>query len=94
MFSQQVSYDFPFHGPLQDYFFVPRLRERVLLFDLQVKQAARQRASELPHSLRGRLLSSALSLLIPHMGVCSQGLCALGACHESAISFVYFNLVR
>ena len=30
----------------------------------------------------------------PVWEVCSQGSCALGACHESAISFVYFNLVR
>ena len=30
----------------------------------------------------------------PIWRVCSQGLFALGACHESAISFVYFNLVR
>ena len=30
----------------------------------------------------------------PIWGVCSQGLFALGACHESAISFVYFSLVR
>ena len=27
----------------------------------------------------------------PLWGVCSQGLCALAACHESGISFVYFK---
>ena len=27
----------------------------------------------------------------PMWGVCSQGLCALAACHESGISFVYFK---
>ena len=72
------------HGQL----YAPASEQALPQFELQVKQAARQRTSERPHSALHTCSAvsvlSALWLLIPHMG----SLCALTACHESAISFV------
>ena len=79
------------HGQL----YAPAREQALPQFELQVKQAARQRASERASDpIQPFTLDLPSQFWVPCdfsspiWGVCSQGLCALAACHESGINFV------